>query len=334
MTRAHLLKMAVRFSAHRFRSLHPYEVQASLLNACNLRCVYCRCPDVKTDLMTTAQWRTIIGKLAALGTMRIKFQGGEPTLRKDFRELCRETQTAGIISAVVTNGLEVAQRPELLDFLDEIVLSLDSASPPIHDCLRGEGTHTEVVKAIDLAVNRKLKTYVNMVVSRENIDELEKMLDFCAARGISMHAQPVVFGRKYYDDAARRLALTPEEVTHLHERLAVWRRDGRPLMFSQRTYARVSKWQDHNQLTVQSRGLSNCMAGRFYIHVEPNGDVHPCAVHGATFEPKNIVQDGFLEALHHVRSHNCGDCSSAYLNERKALFALKPWALWGLLRRG
>jgi MoaA/NifB/PqqE/SkfB family radical SAM enzyme len=43
--------------------------------------------------------------LGALGTLRIKFQGGEPTLRKDFRQLCATAQQSGIRTAVVTNGL-------------------------------------------------------------------------------------------------------------------------------------------------------------------------------------------------------------------------------------
>src|ERR1043166_6531224 len=145
------LKMASRFLAHRFRKLHPYEVQAVLLNACNLRCVYCRCPDVQTTLLTTEQWRWIIRSLGRLGTLRIKFQGGEPTIRKDFRELCAAARAAGITTAVPTYGLEVAKRPGLLDYLDEIVFSLDSVTPEIHDRLRGRGSHSQVVRAIDIA---------------------------------------------------------------------------------------------------------------------------------------------------------------------------------------
>ena len=60
------LKAGSRFLAHRFRELHPFEVQASLLNACNLRCVYCCCPDIKTTHMTTEQWRAIIRPMGPL----------------------------------------------------------------------------------------------------------------------------------------------------------------------------------------------------------------------------------------------------------------------------
>ena len=59
MSRRQQLRLAGRFLRHRFRSIHPFEVQASLLNACNLKCEYCRCPDMLTPMLTTAEWRRV-----------------------------------------------------------------------------------------------------------------------------------------------------------------------------------------------------------------------------------------------------------------------------------
>ncbi len=334
MIRPRHLRMTTRYLAHRFQELHPYEVQALILNACDLKCVYCRCPEIRTNLMTTDQWRSIIQSLGALGTLRIKFQGGEPTLRSDFRDLCCEAQQAGLITAVVTHGLKIASHPVLLDHLDEIVVSLDSSTPEFHDRLRGAGTHTGAVQAIDLARERGLRTYVVMVVCRENYSELERMLEFCERRGIRLHAQPVLFGRDPFDDRARDLALTGEQVRTMHQRLAEWKRQGRALMFSESAYQKVARWPDHGVLTTRSQGESPCMAGKFYVHIEANGDVWPCGQHGANFTPKNIILHGLMEALRHVRHHDCGDCFSAYLNERKAVFGLRPAALLEIVRRG
>ena len=64
MLRTRHLRFAARYAAHRFQTLHPFEVQAALLNACNLRCAYCCCPDLKTDLLDTAQWTDVIRGLA------------------------------------------------------------------------------------------------------------------------------------------------------------------------------------------------------------------------------------------------------------------------------
>lgn len=327
--------MAARFAAHRFRALHPYEVQAAVLNACNLRCTYCRCPDVKIALLTTAQWQDIIRGLGALGTLRIKFQGGEPTLRTDFRALCTAARAAGILSAVVTNGLRIAEEPALLDDLDEVVFSLDSTDAERNDAQRGPGAHAAVMRGIEAARARGVRTYVNMVVTRATLGDIEAMLDFCAARNIGVNVQPVVFGRVYYDDQARALGLSAAELVAMHRQLAAWKRAGRPLMFSPASYEKVVRWPDHDRLNTPSDGPSSCMAGRFYVHIEPNGDVHPCGIHGApSFQPKNAVRDGLEAALHHVRVHDCGDCYAPYTNERKALFAMRPGALRELVRRG
>ena len=328
------LKTASRFAAHRFRELHPFEVEASLLNACNLRCVYCKCPEIKTTLMTTEQWRTIIHGLRVLGTIRIRFHGGEPTLRPDFRELCAEAQRAGIITGVTTHGLQVADQPALLDYLDEVVISLDSVTPEINDRLRGEGTHAQVVRAIDIACGRRLRTYVNMVVNRENLGELEAMLEFCEARGVCLHMQPVTSYWMYADATARPLELTPEEVQTMHRRLAAWKRQGRPLVFSAQAYEHAATWPDYAVSTTRTVGESSCMAGKSYVHIEPNGDVHPCGHHGDGLRPKNIITDGLEEALRHVQRHHCGDCWTVSLNERKAVFGLQPSALWEVVRRG
>jgi MoaA/NifB/PqqE/SkfB family radical SAM enzyme len=96
----------------------------------------------------------------------------------------------------------------------------------------------------------------------------------------------------------------------------------------------MALWVDYDVLATQSEGESRCMAGRYYIHIEANGDVHPCVQHAASFTPKNIIRDGLETALRHVQHHNCGDCFTAYLNERKALFGLRPAALLELVRRG
>jgi len=326
--------LARRFLAHRLRELHPFEVQALLLNACNLRCAYCCCSEIRTEPMTTAEWKSIIRRLGQLGCLRIKFQGGEPTLRSDFRELCAEARRAGIIAAVVTNGLRISERPALLDHVDECVVSIDSVEPDVHDRLRGRGSHAAAVRALDLARERGIRTYVVMVVSRENAMQVEAMLDFCEARSAGFHAQPVSFGLHYTDDAAQDLGLEPEQVREIHRELAEWKRRGRRLMFSSASYRSVADWPDYRERTTRSRGPSSCMAGRFYIHIEAGGDVWPCQQHGADFKPMNIRRDGLEEALRNAKRHDCGNCHSVYLNERRLLFGLHPAALWQMVCRG
>jgi pyrroloquinoline quinone biosynthesis protein E len=335
MPTARQARLAARFLAHRFRSLHPFEVQALLQNACDLRCVYCRCPEIRTRPLDTATWTSIITRLGELGCLRIKFQGGEPTLRRDLPELCATARRAGIVAAVVTNGQRIAEDPSLLDALDECVISIDGPDPKVHDDLRGPGTHARAVRALELAVERGIPTFVVMVVSRQTLELVEPMLAFCEARGVGFHAQPVAFGLHYSDEDSSSLGLEPETVRVLQARLAAWKRAGRPLIFSAGAYAAGAAWPDPTQLTRSSQGPSHCMAGRFYVHVEANGDVWPCQQHGdRAFQPANLVRDGVDEALRHAQQHRCGDCWTTYLVERKRFFSLHPGAVWESVRPG
>jgi MoaA/NifB/PqqE/SkfB family radical SAM enzyme len=329
-----LSRLAMRFLFFRMRKLHPFEIQASLLNACNLRCLYCRCPEIKEVTMNTSQWTEIIQNLALLGAARIKFQGGEPTLRKDFRELTRVVQEAGVISSVTTNGQLFARKPELLDYLDEVVFSLDAKDPEKNDQQRGVGVHANIMKSIDHALARGTRVYINMVVSRITLDQIEPLLNFCEHKGIGFHAQPVQTDWSYADPQISNMVLSDQEIREMHHRMAKWKRAGRPLMFSAETYERTARWPDFTQFQFYDNSQqSNCMAGRYYVHIEPNGDVYPCGLNVHKIDHKNILKDGLEAALTKARSHNCQDCGMAYLNERKALFALKPFAIRQMLNR-
>lgn len=325
--------LAAHYLRFRFRSLHPFEVQAVLLNECNLKCSYCRCPEMLVPQLSTQEWCDIIARLSRVGTLRIKFQGGEPTLRKDFATICEASQRAGLVTAVVTNGTMIAAKPSLLDHLNEVVVSLDAFTKERHDRYRGDGSHADAIKALSLARERGLRAYINMVVHRDTLEELEPMLEFCEEQGYRLNAQPVMFDHDYQDSSAADLRLPPAAEREMHSRLAAWSRAGRPLMFSAQSYERTGRWPDYESSTRKGEGRSPCMAGRFYVHIEPNGDVHPCGLHVGSFLPKNLIRDGFEEALGEVREHSCMDCSLAYLNERKAAFGMRPSALVQILRR-
>ncbi len=333
MSIAGAVRLATHYLRYRLRAVRPFEVQASLGNACNLRCSYCRCPEMVTEVMDTVQWCAIVAGLASLGTLRIKYQGGEPTLRKDFKTIAAASRRAGIVTAVITNGIRISEDPSILDELDELVVSLDSLTPEWHDRQRGRGSHGKALSALRLAGGRGLRVVVNMVVHRESLAEVEAMLDFCEREGYRLNAQAVMFGKEYQDATAKGIGLPVEEERELYRRLAAWKRAGRRLVFSAPSYDRTAAWPDFGVLSVRGPFPSSCPMAREYVHIEPDGDVHPCSLHAARFTPKNILVDGLEEAVRNASRHDCADCALAYLNERKAVFRLRPSALLEVVRR-
>ena len=80
------------------------------------------------------------------------------------------------------------------------------------------------------------------------------------------------------------------------------------------------------------------MAGRFYVQIEANGDVVPCAQYGAEFAPKNIVRDGLAEALRHyyrkVRGEHpdWAEYDAAMIADQRLLLAISIERAYGSLR--
>lgn len=283
--------------------------------------------------MTTEQWIDIIRRLGSLGTLRFKIQGGEPTLRKDFRELCKESQAAGMITATVSNGIMFGKHPELLDHLDELVLSLDSTRESVNDHIRSKGAYDAAVNAIDIAAKKGIRTFVNMVVIKENLSDIEDVLEFCESKSVMLNIQPAMYDRKYFVEKNIDFALSNDEIQKVHQRLAEMKRQGRKLIFSAWSYQKAADWSNYDTYTVQSGDYSSCVGGKYYFHIEPDGDVHPCGHHGADFSPKNIIRDGFDDTFMHATKHNCSDCWLPFMNERKVTFRLKPFAIRQFLAR-
>ena len=68
-------------------------LRISLTDACNLRCVYCMPENMtfrpRDELLSDAELRRLITLFATLGFRKIRFTGGEPTLRPGLVELVR-----------------------------------------------------------------------------------------------------------------------------------------------------------------------------------------------------------------------------------------------------
>ena len=149
-----------------------------------------------------------------------------------------------------------------------------------------------------MARARGIRLFINMVVTNQSLDEIEPMLD--VLRGARHRPQrpagrlrPQVLRRRGAPVCAQRRAGARHAPPAGGVEAPGTAADVRRLDLRER--ARLGGLR--RAVAARARSGSACMAGRFYIHIEPNGDVHPCVQHGADFTPKNIVRDGLEAAL-------------------------------------
>jgi uncharacterized radical SAM superfamily Fe-S cluster-containing enzyme len=125
---------------------------------CNLHCDYCcvrSSPTAQRRELGLARVQRITREAAELGIKEIFVTGGEPFLQEDIDEILISCAAAAP-TTVLTNGmLFTGRRAESLRALprDRIVLqiSLDSATPELHDLHRGPGTWARTREGIQRA---------------------------------------------------------------------------------------------------------------------------------------------------------------------------------------
>jgi len=120
MKTSHKLRIGAKIAVSRLTGRpHPFFVQYSLLNACNAKCVYCNSPFREDPQLDTQTHLKILAEFSRLGTARIKFLGGEPLLRNDLGILIQEVRRLGMRSAMVTSGMLIPKRLDVVKQLNE-----------------------------------------------------------------------------------------------------------------------------------------------------------------------------------------------------------------------
>jgi len=124
---------------------------------CNLACLYCcaeSSPRAAARRLDPDVARKVFGEFAAGGGRELFLTGGEPFMHPDLAELV--AAGAGLTRTILTNAMIFGRgrRRETLESLDrDVVLqvSLDSATPEVHDGQRGAGSWSRALDGIGLA---------------------------------------------------------------------------------------------------------------------------------------------------------------------------------------
>lgn len=190
-------------------------VNIELTLACNLRCAHCgsTAGRPRPAELTTGEFLRLVRDLRSIGCREACLLGGEPFLRQDWFEIAEAVCASGMDLVLITNGLLVApplvEKLRRLPRLDRIGVSLDAASPEVHDRIRGRpGSFDAARRAIGLLVEAGFEVGAITTVSKDNLGELPGLRDLLLGRNVTWQIQTATPQGGRFD---RRLALTPRE---------------------------------------------------------------------------------------------------------------------------
>jgi MoaA/NifB/PqqE/SkfB family radical SAM enzyme len=133
------------------------------------------------DQLTLPVIQALAGELAALGTQKIHLSVGEVLLRSDIFEVVAAFARQGTQVNLTTNGTLLG--PEAASRLvdsggNNVSISLDGATPAVHDALRRKRNWKRTIRSIGnlrraaTHARHKVHIRVNFVITRRNYQDI------------------------------------------------------------------------------------------------------------------------------------------------------------------
>jgi radical SAM protein with 4Fe4S-binding SPASM domain len=172
----------------------PLSGSLELNYRCNLRCQHCYVAHGHTGLpgkqeLTTAEIARILGEASDAGCLWLLLTGGEPLMRKDFKEIYLEAKRRGLLITLFTNGTMLT--PEMADFLAEyrpfnLEITLYGFTQETYEKVTGiPGSHRRCYQGIELLMERQIILGLKTVVMTLNLHEFDQMKAYAESLGVA-----------------------------------------------------------------------------------------------------------------------------------------------------
>ncbi len=242
----------------------PLFVTFRITTRCNMKCRYCDSIQCRTEEMNTEQILNMIDELRELGMVKFGITGGEPLLREDIGEIIDHAQQKGVIVTLNTNGSFVPKRIEDLLGLHTLIVSIDGLEKT-HEINRLRGSFASAMQAIKTARDRALNVWSLTVISKDNVSELDELIDLMRSMRVRMLFQPVEEW-DIHSDAVSESLPSKQEFRRTIDKLISLKKKDKIIATSMSYLKLLHSWPIYP-------GFARCDVGRFSCNIMPNGDV-------------------------------------------------------------
>ena len=307
---------------------YPFLIQLNVTNRCNYRCAYCYGTyfDRASDEMSLEQIRTVIDRMADRGLFRLNLVGGEPLLREDLGAIIAHARSRGVLCAMTTNGKLVPRRIADLVGLSTVCFSLDGREEN-NDRNRVKGSHKAVMEGMAACRERGLPVQLSAVLTGRTVSDVDYLVDVASENNCLVGFSTLISQDREDHSTLHSLHPDRESLKGALDRIARLKREGAPILFSERVYTYARDWPLATDIVMGRQPPFEsiaCLAGRYFGLVDYNGDVYPCPQLMGIVKPGNIFRDGFDKAFIRASNHGCSACPVPCSNDFSLFFGLTP----------
>lgn len=252
----------------------PMALLAELTHRCPLACPYCSNPLELTaakEELSTEEWIRIFREAAEMGVLHLHLSGGEPASRRDLVELTRAAASFGLYTNLITSGVGLTQARvnDLAEAgLDHVQLSIQGTSSASADRIGGyKGGYDRKMAVAGWVTDSGIPLTVNAVCHKQNMDQLDEMLDLAVKLGARRIEIATVQFHGWAERNKEALMPTREQVLRATSTVEQARKRLEGVLVIDYVPA------DHHSSYPKA-----CMGGwgRIGLNVTPSGRVLPC----------------------------------------------------------
>lgn len=273
-----MLKKIVGMARYLLRLKTPIKVAHYVTYRCNLHCDMCGRRAIESEEeLTTEQVIDLQKEFARHGTVVWTFSGGECLVRKDIIELSKSAKDLGMELIIVTNGILLPAKREIVNYADVIDISIDGTEET-HDRLRGNGNYQKALKGLEILRDTKrksLKKVINTILNNETIElhVLDHMLQLAQEYNCQLGFNPIIIHRSDLRGVVQKKYFpTNEQFNDFVRWLEGNRRTkaGKYLIDNPRFFKAIGRYPE-------APTRIRCCAGKFQLGLDPFGKVLPCS---------------------------------------------------------
>jgi MoaA/NifB/PqqE/SkfB family radical SAM enzyme len=249
---------------------------------CQLSCKHCYLGSRlrKPNQMTSDEIVNLLMTWKELGATKVNFLGGEPTLHPSLNKVIYTAHTLGYEEiSITTNGISSSLRnptnyfsQESLSCLSHIQVSLDGASPQVHNAIRGKNTYQYVVSTIQALVDLDFDVRIVSTVNKINLDDILDIIPMAHQWGVRL-VKFHVFSQEGNGILNDYMVLSPREWIQFTDHIQRISPPKDLVISFQPTYSRENDLQEWKR-----KGYGGCIGRQLSrVSVFPNGRLFICS---------------------------------------------------------
>jgi len=269
MHEAQYKNFSLRIHKRNWRLKRPNTCQFELTFGCQLHCRHCYtdCYNNKRyqqKELDTKKVKLLLDKLSASGVLWLFLTGGDPLSRNDFLEIYSHANNKGFLISVFTNGFSMTS--EIIRYFMKkppfvIEITLNAVTEKLYEKMSHvKGSFAKTMNGLQLIIGAGLQLRIKTDVTRDNLQEIDKIKRYVEALGITFTPNIDIHARLNGDLTPCSYRIMPFEALKIQGKAILGRPCNSEIAFGE-----------------SKTSLFRCAAGgRDGIYIDPFGNLTPC----------------------------------------------------------